>query len=301
MAYWTASHHFWDQIAVGAVKSTIENFSASKYRSMRAPVPRLSEQRAIADFLDRETQQIDELIAEQRGLIETLRERRIAVVSNAIHPFNPVRLKNVIDVNRPLTYGIVQAGVPVAEGMRYIGPSDIVDHEVVDASQLRRTTYEIAESYARSSVQGGDVIVSIGPAYGKTMIVPDELSGANLTQDTARVACDAKSAHPRYVQWALRSREAHQFWESQIMGATFRCLNLALLAVTPVPLPTLAEQREIAALLDAQTTRIDALIAESEGLIALSLERRAALITAAVTGQIRIGADGRQVRVTEAV
>jgi type I restriction enzyme S subunit len=53
---------------------------------------------------------------------------------------------------------------------------------------LKRTAPEIAAAYSRSAVRKGDLVVSIGPSYGKVMVVPDELDGANLTQGTrARV------------------------------------------------------------------------------------------------------------------
>lgn len=252
-------------------------------------LPPLDEQRAIADYLDRETQKIDELIAEQRDLIETLWGRRKSVVSNTIDATtNSVKLKYILSRDRPLTYGIVQAGPPVDEGVPYIGPSDIVNHQVVGLRELRKTSPMIETSYKRSRVQQDDVVVSIGPAYGKTTMIPVELAGANLTQDTARVSCDAAKALPRYVQWVLMSDSAHEFWNSRIMGATFRRLNLDVLAQTPIPLPSIGEQCDIAAYLDEQTSRIDVLISESEDLIALSEERRSALIIAAVTGQIDV-------------
>jgi type I restriction enzyme, S subunit len=72
------------------------------------------------------------------------------------------------------------------------------------------------------------------------------------------------------------------------MGATFRRLNLGTLARTPIPLPPLDVQRRIAHDLDQKTRQIDALIAETVRFIELSKERRAALITAAVTGQIDV-------------
>lgn len=256
---------------------------------VRLPVPPLGEQRAIADYLDRETQKIDELIDEQRGLIETLKERRRSVVSKTLDgTTNSVKLKYILSRGRPLTYGIVQAGPPVDEGVPYIGPSDIVNHQVVGLRELRKTSPMVEMAYKRSRVQRGDVVVSIGPAYGKTTMIPVELAGANLTQDTARVSCDAAKASPRYVQWVLMSDSAHEFWNSRIMGATFRRLNLDVLAQTPIPLPSIGEQCDIAAYLDEQTSRIDVLISESEDLIALSEERRSALITAAVTGQIDV-------------
>jgi type I restriction enzyme S subunit len=72
------------------------------------------------------------------------------------------------------------------------------------------------------------------------------------------------------------------------MGATFRRLNLGTLGRTPIPLPLLDGQRRIANYLDEQTAKIDTLIAETERFIELTRERRSALITAAVTGQIDV-------------
>ena len=120
------------------------------------------------------------------------------------------------------------------------------------------------------------------------MEVSEELDGANLTQDTVRLALDPDRAHRRYLMWVLQGAASRDFWNFEITGATFRRLNLGTLARTPVPLPSLNEQREIADHLDRETAKIDALIAKAERFIELAQERRAALITAAVTGQIEI-------------
>lgn len=259
------------------------------YRQMPVLLPPLAHQCAIADYLDRETAQIDTLIDEQQRLVELLRERRDAVVSDTIRDFPAVRLRRVVDPRRPMTYGILQAGPPIEGGVPYIGPSDMPGDGVSPArSGLRRTTPEIAASYSRSILSGGDLVVSIGPAYGKVALLSPDLGGANLTQDTVRVACDRAVVDPRYLVWVLGSRSARDYWDLEIMGATFRRLNLGTLARTPVPLPDLDRQRRIATALHEQTSKIDATIAEAERFIELSHERRAALITASVTGQINV-------------
>ncbi|PWW25179.1 type I restriction enzyme S subunit [Geodermatophilus normandii] len=125
-------------------------------------------------------------------------------------------------------------------------------------------------------------MVSIGPSFGKTMVVPKELDGANLTQGTARVAV-RPGLCTRYVVWALQSQTSVDFWESSIGGATFRALNLGPLAETPIPLPARDEQRAIADYLDRETARIDTLMDEQQRLIAMLRERRAAVISTALT------------------
>jgi type I restriction enzyme, S subunit len=269
--------------------NTQANLNAGQVGDIWFQKPPLVEQRAIADYLDRETARIDTLIEEQQRLIEMLRERRVATIVESIGEADPVRLRRLVDRERPMTYGILQCGEPVDEGIPYIGPSDIVgEGQSPRLADLRRTTPEIAERYQRSVLVPGDVVVSIGPAYGKVAVVGHELIGANLTQDTVRIATLPSAVDTRYLVWVLLSRTTADFWDTEIMGATFRRLNLGTLATTPIPLPALDQQRRIAAYLDEQTAKIDELMAVTERFIDLSRERRSALITAAVTGQLDV-------------
>lgn len=256
---------------------------------IRMPRPPLREQHAIADYLDRETARIDTLIEEQQRLIEMLRGRRVATIAEALDGHEMTRLRRLVDPDRPMTYGILQCGPLVDGGVVYIGPSDIVgEGRSPERAALRTTAPEIASAYQRSVLAGGDIVVSIGPAYGKVAVVSEDLAGGNLTQDTVRVALRPDLAYTRFVVWALLSRQTADYWDYEIMGATFRRLNLGTLARTPIPLPSLNEQHRIAAYLDEQTAKIDALIAETELFIELARERRSALITAVVTGQIDV-------------
>lgn len=271
--------------------NTQANLNAGQVGDVWFQRPPLDEQRAIAGFLDRETARVDTLIKEQQRLIEMLRERRVATVAEALEGYDRVHLRRLVDRERPMTYGILQAGEPVDGGVPYIGPSDIKGEGTSpERDAVRTTAPEIAGAYRRSVLASGDVVVSIGPAYGKVAVVSDGLAGANLTQDTVRVALLRELADTRFVVWALLSRQTADYWDYQIMGATFRRLNLGTLARTPIPLAPLDEQRRIANYLDEQTGKIDALIAETERFIELSKERRSALITAAVTGQIDVWA-----------
>jgi len=275
--------------ALRATGYTVVHISAGRLKTLPIPVPPLAEQRVIAGYLDRETARIDELIGEQRRLIDLLHERRAATIAEALEGPDAVPLRRLVDAARPMTYGILQCGDSVENGVPYIGPSDMPgEGRAPNLGSLRRTTREISEAYQRSILRAGDVVVSIGPAYGKVAVVSDELSGANLTQDTVRVAVVPHLVDTRYLVWVLLSRAASDYWDLEITGATFRRLNLGTLSRTPIPLPSLSEQRRVAAYLDDKTARIDHLVKEAERLIELARERRSALITAAVTGQIDV-------------
>lgn len=193
------------------------------------------------------------------------------------------KLKQIVDQNRQITYGIVQAGPNIENGVPYIRPADMSDEKgIKNFDELLRTSESIASSYDRSKIKSGDIICSIGPSFGKVMITPAVLDGANLTQGTARIAISSEN-NPRYFFWSLRSTISFSQWESVVGGATFRALNLGPLADTYIALPSFDEQEKIANFLDHETTKIDTLIAKQEKLIELLKEKRQAVISHAVT------------------
>ncbi len=198
-------------------------------------------------------------------------------------------LKYLVDATRPITYGIVQAGPDTPGGVPYIRPVDMTSSQgVPDVGALQRTTASIAAAYRRSTIAAGDIVVSIGPSYGKIMVVSASLAGANLTQGTARVA-PARGVEARFLYWALQSQLARQHWDVSVGGATFRALNLEPLARTPVPLLPRDEQRRIADFLDDQVAILDRAISLRQQQAGLLAERAYARTYAAVTGTNETG------------
>ena len=193
------------------------------------------------------------------------------------------RLKRLVDQNRQITYGIVQAGPNIENGIPYIRPADMTDENGIKSYEnLLRTSKDIAADYDRSKIKSGDIVCSIGPSFGKLMITPESLDGANLTQGTARVAISSENV-ARYYFWGLRSSSSFRQWESGVGGATFRALNLGPLADTQLAFPSKKEQECIANFLDYETSKIDTLIEKQQQLIKLLKEKRKAVISHAVT------------------
>ncbi len=276
--------------------------------AVRFARPPLPEQAAIATFLDHETVKIDALIAEQQRLIELLQEKRQAVISHAVtkglNPNAPMKdsgvewlgevpehweileLKHLKKEGTSITYGIVQAGPHIEDGIPYIRTSDMASDRLMLAT-CQRTSLEIDESYARSRVVEGDLVVAIRATVGKVLEVPVELDGANLTQGTAKF-----SPGPRvYAKFVKSSFEAN-YCQSQIMsfakGATFLEITLDVLRRIKLAIPPLTEQKEIVLYLAEATAQLGDLLGAAELTIFLLQERRSALISAAVTGQIDV-------------
>ena len=99
---------------------------------------------------------------------------------------------------------------------------------------------------------------------------------------------DSEKAVGEFVLWQIYSKRVQDHFVNTSNGSTVTNIRLPVLRSLPIYLPPLDEQRRIVAELDEVTSKIDTLIAEAERFIELAKERRSALITAAVTGQIDI-------------
>ena len=280
----------------------------SNFVQVTLPLAPEDEQLAISNFLDHETAKIDALIAEQQRLIELLQEKRQAVISHAVtkglNPDAPMKdsgvewlgevpehwkileLKHLKKGGTSITYGIVQAGPHIEDGIPYIRTSDMAgDRLMVESCQ--RTSIAIDEAYARSRVFEGDLVVAIRATVGKVLEVPVELDGANLTQGTAKFS-PGSTVSARFVKYSFGA----DYCQAQIMfsakGATFLEITLDVLRRLRLAIPPLAEQKEIVNYLEGATGRMGYLLASAQQTIYLLQERRSALISAAVTGQIDV-------------
>ena len=272
--------------------------------------PPLMEQQAIAAFLDRETAKIDALVAEQERLLVLLEEKRQAVIANAVtkglDPTVPMRGSGVEWLGHvpahwsvattnalkapasTITYGIVQAGPDIEGGIPYVRTSDMSGTELPLTGYLR-TTPEIAAAYERSSIKAGDLVIAIRASIGKTMIVPPELTGGNLTQGTAKIE-PGRNMLGNFLCYVLNSVPCQQHFASIAKGTTFKEITLEMLRKLKVPQPSRAEQQLIVEHLAAVLPSIGQLISEAETARGLLHERRAALISAAVTGKLDVRA-----------
>lgn len=192
-----------------------------------------------------------------------------------------VPLQRLVDPRRQITYGIVLPGENVSDGVFIIRSGDCTK-ERLTPENLHKTTRAIADQYARSRMRAGDLVIAIRGTVGAVAILPEALDGANLTQDTARIA-PQRDVHVGWLLRALQSSPMQTEIEARTVGATIRGLNLRDLRRLRVPRPTEREQQRIAAFLDARTTTIDAAIAEHQRTLDLLAKRRQSLLSHAVT------------------
>ena len=258
----------------------------TKLRSYDIPLPDLPTQRRIADYLDRETAQIDAMAETLDGLVARLKERRSETVRDAFISATKMSKLAKIQYVATVLVGIVITpakyyvergnGIPAVRGLN-LTPTGI------DADNLIEISPEGHQVNSRSTLRAGDIATVRTGKVGLSAVVQDELSGANAIDIV--ISKPHNSIHPDYLCSFLNSPIAREYMNLEKVGSVQSHLNVDAMKKLPIPLPPLEEQRRIADHLDAETVKINAMIAKAGELRALLDERRSALITATVTGQ----------------
>ena len=264
----------------GGTSGSMTNITQDSIRAAPLYLPPLTEQRRIAAILD----QADALRAKRREALAQLDSLTQSIFiemfgdpSECMAIGTGLVLANVVAPERIVTYGIVQAGPELADGVPYIKTGDIKNGIILE-NQLARTSREIVTAYARSALKPADIVMSIRATVGTTALVPDSLDGANLTQGTARIS-PAAFMNSLYLLSYLRTGAVQSWIQSQVKGATFREITLGRLRQLPALAPPLALQQTFATRIQAveslkATHR--AALAESDALFA-SLNQRSCL------------------------
>lgn len=258
------------------------------YRVMPVLLPPLEEQRAIADYLDRETARIDSLIKEQQRLIDLLREFCAAAIAARLDSLGSMtKLKHVCAVQT----GITLSGEGNATDPEW--PYLRVANVQVGYVDLRETkTVRVSpERAAASMLQPGDVLMTEGgdiDKLGRGALWRGEVLNM-LHQNHVFAVRPSYALDSEFLVYWLDGPVARTYFRTTAKQTTnLAGTNKWTLGNLPIPVPPHDDQRRVVDALDSQTAKIDALIYESKQFIELSRERRAALITAAVTGQIDV-------------
>jgi type I restriction enzyme S subunit len=263
--------------------------------------PPLPEQRAIAAFLDRECGKIDGLVAEQERLVALLKEKRQAVISEAVtkglDPAAPTKPSGLPWLgNVPAHWEVKRIGALFGEvfdeGEHDLPVLSVSIHDGVSDRELADEEMErkVSRSEDRSKykkVQPGDLVYNMMRAWQGgfgTVAVPGMVSPAYV------VARPKTTARTQYIELLLRTPCAVEEMRRHSRGVTDFRLRLYWdeFKNIKVPVPPLAEQDAILEAIDVAVDQGNSLTTEAERAIALLRERRAALISAAVTGKIDV-------------
>lgn len=313
VAYWTESHVYWACVRSRVIQTTIQNFSATRYKNLPMPLPPLMEQKTIVLYLDQETAKIDALIAKTQILIERLQEKRRALITETIGRGLPP------DENRKAGFDPCPKLKP--SGVEWLG--DVPEHwetqradrvvrsldlEKISPSTFRNLPvlhYSIpsVQEHGAGKVEDGNMISSNKQHITSRVLLISRLNPRKSTICYAEpdgtlptvasvefITLFPVLVHSTYLYYVVLSELNRQRLDSHVRSVTRSHQRAPPRSIRQFwhAWPPRVEQQAIATFLDHKTNQIDTLISKSHALIDRLREKRQALITAAVTGQIDV-------------
>ncbi|MEY8689909.1 MAG: restriction endonuclease subunit S, partial [Leptothrix sp. (in: b-proteobacteria)] len=299
------------QIDLMRMRAAQPHLNAEELGSVLLPLPSGDEeQAAIVRFLDSELGKLDALVAEQEKLIALLKEKRQAVISHAVtkglDPSVPMKdsgvewlgevpahwevssLKRYWSVTdcKHITAEFIEDGIPLASIRE-------VQSRFVLLDEAKNTTDYFFEQLIEGGrrPEPGDLIFSRNATVGEVAQVAQWHPPFAMGQDVCLLKKLNSAYSSDHLQLLIKSLPVVVQLENMMIGSTFKRINVEEIRNLILPMPPDNEQQSISEHLITELSKSDSLIAEAQSAITLLQERRTALISAAVTGQIKVTAD----------
>lgn len=291
-----------------ANQSTIEHLTVEKLTNQKIPIPPAETQKAIVDFLDNQREDIENLLHSCEQLLDALKERRKQIIQSTVtQGVDPDvqtvqsgeqwigEVPNHWDVVRTRFVARLESGhTPSKSNDEYwedtntpwVTTSDIKHFRQGRKIYLNETEHQISELGLENSgarlLPEGTVFLSRTASVGFSGIMGQEMA---TSQDFANWVCSDEIL-PEYLLYVFRSMD--QEFDRLTQGSTHQTIYMPDIRSFKTPLPPIEEQREIVDYIQTETERVWELIDKVEETIELLEEKRQALITAAITGQIDV-------------
>lgn len=271
--------------------STFTEVSASDVASLPVPVTSLAKQDRIADYLDRETAEIDEFITELGKLLALTTERLRSEAAELLTPPSQIGSGWINAHLGPLVSiatGQVDPQNDPYRGMPLIAPNHI------ESRTSRLLGLETAEEQGADSgkylAREGQVLFSkIRPTLMKSTLAPaDCLTSADIYP----IDANSRFLTNAFLLEYLLGPQFEGFAARESARVAMPKLNRETLSAAPISLPPLEYQHRMVKKMQKARLHAREHLAEVETAVRLGQERRAALISAAVTGQIDVSAQG---------
>lgn len=279
--------------------------------SLPIPIPSLDIQKVIVDFLNYETTHIDALILAKEKLLESLAEKRQALITRAVtrglDPNVPLKdsgipwlgnipnhweIKKLKYVSNIEISNVDKLSIEGQKTVRLCNYLDVYKNETIDSSIEFMISTATDEQIRRLSLRKGDVVLTKDSETPNDIGVP-----ALIAEDFENLVCGYHLAIARpinnviigeYLQRVIQSNIIKAYYNIEAVGMTRYGLDKLSIANTPITVPPIKEQEGIIKELKKQFDFYRMISEKAKITIELLKERRSALITAAVTGKIEI-------------
>jgi type I restriction enzyme S subunit len=276
-----------DFYALGA--GVRQSLKFDELRSVKVPVPTLTEQKVIVDYLDRETARIDALIEKKQRMMGLASELVGSKIESVLNSFvaNCPRPSLAYVLSAQITDGPHETPEFVESGVPFLSVDNIQNSQI----DFEHTRFISSEENARFSRKSkpifGDVLLTKAASVGKVALVATDVE-FNIWSPIAILRPNRERLTPEYLWWLFRSPRIQMQLQLYATSSTQQNISMRDLSSIRLDVPSL----DVQGVCVSQLNKVDAwsrnllekMVKDKE----LLIERRQALITAAVTGELEI-------------
>lgn len=250
-----------ERILKGKIRAgAMPTIDAKVVEDLIIPIPSLSEQKRIVGILDTFTSSIENLkqqIVERRKQFEHYRDQLLDLEGKEVVIKT---LEEVVSSDCSLSYGIVQPGDDVIDGIPVVRPVDLISR-YIKLEGLKRTDKQISDSYKRTILKGDEILFCVRGTTGVMGLATSELRGCNVTRGIVPISFDNEITK-LFVYYQLKSYRLQRMIEEKTNGTALRQINIKDLRLLSLIFPSLEEQSRIVSILDTFEASIENLEAQ---------------------------------------
>jgi len=257
--------------------------------SIAIPYPPLSEQKRIVAILDEAFEGIDRAIANTEKNLANSRELfesyLNAIFTQKGDDWVEKKLHSVVEPSCSLSYGIVQPGNDYENGLPVVRPTDLTT-KTINLSSLKRIDPLLADSYKRTKLSGGELLVCVRGNTGIVGIAADELKGANVTRGIVPIRFEQSIVIQAFGYYMLISKIIQDQIKEKTYGTALMQINIRDLKNIVLSFPEPDAQQILVEKLDRVEKETQSLEAIYRQKLAALNELKQSILQKAFTGEL---------------
>lgn len=271
--YYYLQGYKWEGANKAVMGLTLNKATISKHK---IAFPPLSTQQSIVSELDK----INELISLKKSQLEDLDSLAQSIFYDMFG--DPIenekgwevkKLKDIVADDCSISYGIVQPGDGVDNGVPVVRPVDMT-HTFVKRSGLKQTTKEISDSYKRTILKGNEILMCVRGTTGLVALATEDIKDCNVTRGVTPIECNADNSR-LYIYHLLLTAGIQQYIANYTKGIALKQINMQDVREIPLMIPPLSLQQTFAKrieVIEQQKQQINKTIKDLETLLASRMQ-----------------------------
>jgi type I restriction enzyme, S subunit len=269
--------------------ATVHRIESDRIKNLVVPLPLLPEQRRVVAILDESLAGLETMRSQAEKNLHNAHDLFQSELQSALTPhprgWREKALDEVADSNCTLSYGIVQPGTEVPQGLPIVRPTDLVA-KVITLQGLKRIDPKLADGYRRTTLLGGELLLCVRGSTGMVSVAAPELAGANVTRGIVPVRFKPTEISADFGYYLMRSTQIQNQIREKTYGTALMQINIRDLRNIALSFPPLAEQQEIATKLDTVALDTQSLASVYTRKLACIAELKQSLLQKAFSGQL---------------